>query len=121
MRALGRPDQFAIPSIPVPVERPYDKLREMQVWVGLRPQSLYAAHWTGNRWFLLQVDHPAHVVFRVTADGSLWAYRDRGFDYRCKMTLEDLAPTGETARRCSECGNLSLRGQNRHSPNCQLH
>ena len=120
MRALGRPGQFAIPSITFPVGRPYDSLHEMQVWVGMRPTSLYVAHWTGHHWFLLDLRWPDRSAYRLTVDGRLWAYRGRGFDYRCKTTLDDLAPTGDTARQCTQCESLSLPSEDRHRPECPL-
>lgn len=120
MRALLRPGQFTLASIAVLVPTAYESLRQMQVWTGTNPNSLYLAYTNGQRWFLLHRSWPHGRDFLVKEDGSLWVYRDRDFDHRTKTTLHDLAPTGEQGGRCGACWYISLRGENRHSPECSL-
>ncbi len=93
----------------------------MQVWVARGPNAVYVAHTNGDRWFLLHRGWPeTRKAFLVKKDGSIWAYRDRGYDDRTKSTLDDLEPTGETGTRCAACDRVSVRGEDRHSRECSL-
>lgn len=122
MRALLRPGQFPLPNIAVKAPpRPYESLREMQVWTGGRHDEVFLAHWTGRHWFLLHRFWPGSAEYLVNPDGSLWVYGDRAYDRPSGSTLEDLSPTGGIGTRCGPCGCVSLPGENRHTRDCPFH